>query len=226
MPKPCVFGECNLVRKFPAGDNKRRFGEEEYTPGFEERGDLPEEFFRVRYFMDDEDGECGIERFVLVFRQVDGIGLALVQRNPRKETFCLHFPPDDPEHLLLQVHSDDPATIPNNFCELTGEKSRAAPKIKNPVTRFDVAVRKAGWTVYEPAQAGVEVVGTRRIKHRMLPVFPGFFTRGHQTLLDKYRDKPFRQKTCVTMRSRITSLSGLNDAPWSTQEIFTVTGGL
>ena len=98
---PASSASARFSLNFPAGNDERGFGIEECAARFEEKGDLPEQFCRVRDLMDDKDGERGIECPVQVSREADGVWSALVGRDPGQEAFRLQFPLQDFEHLLL-----------------------------------------------------------------------------------------------------------------------------
>lgn len=83
------------------------------------------------------------------------------------------FRSQDLEHLLLQVYGADLAAPADPFCKLAGEKSGPAAEVKDPLAGFQVTLRKAIRAVEEPAQAGVELPGTRCGEDRKGVVRPG-----------------------------------------------------
>ena len=65
----------------------------------------------------------------------------------------------DSEHLLLHIRSDYGAVLASLLCELTGEKARATPKIKDPVAGFHVPVCKTVRAISEAPETGIEMCG-------------------------------------------------------------------
>jgi len=105
-----------------------------------------------------------------------------------KSDFGLQLLPHDPEHLFLQVDRIDPAGLPDLFCEFTGEESRAAPEVKNPVPGLHVTFCKTFRVIESPPHRGVEMGGTGCGEHLMLVVFSEIRTGSHEQMLQEGRD--------------------------------------
>src|SRR5690606_1552389 len=104
---------------------------------------------------------------------------ALVRRDPWEEAFRLHLALNDPEHLVLQVDSVDPACIACPFRKFAGEEPRAAPEIEHPVTRLDVSFREMVRAVENATEPGIKVCSMGCGEYTVLVVFPGVIAGSH-----------------------------------------------
>ena len=158
----CRGGEVECCTKLTARNNEWRLGNEQQSPGYEQRCDLPEQPGGIRYFVYYENRECCIDAPIPPGREPEGIGSAAVQNDPRHQPFGFQPFLEEVEHLFLEVGSNDGPLIACRFRELPREKARAAPKIEYMVTRFHVAGCNTIGTIQKPSETGVQVPGSGR----------------------------------------------------------------
>ncbi len=179
LQEPCLLCQRKIFPQLLSWNDERRFGIEECATRFQEQGDLPEQLLRVRHFVDNKYGEGGIEGPVQLRGKTDGVRLALVRRDPGQEAFRLQFPPQDPEHLLLQVYREDLPAVSDTSRKFPGEEPRPAAKVEHAVAWLDVPLRELIGTIEEPAQAGIEMTCPFSREDLVVVMFFGIFTGIH-----------------------------------------------
>ena len=158
-PKAELSHECQVLGKLFFWDEKRRLGIEEGAAGFEHRGDLAEEFFLVRDFVDNEDRKRRLEQAVYIRGKVKGVRLARMGFYPGDEALGGEVLADYRKHLFLEVGGDHRAILPYPFCERPGEKSRAAAEVEHPVAGFHISFRERIGPVEKAAEFIVQMSG-------------------------------------------------------------------
>ncbi len=90
------------------------------------------------------------------------------------QAFRFQFLLQEPEHLFLHIHGNNPAGFTAPFSKFAGKKSRSAPEIEDAITGFYILLREAVGAVEEPANAGVEVPRMRCREHTVMAfMIPG-----------------------------------------------------
>jgi hypothetical protein len=132
-----------------------RFRDKEVTVGVQKGSDLPKEARRVWDFVDHPEGENEINR--ACYAKI--VGSTLVSLDARSHTSSRSTFPENIQHLLLEIDSNNSAMAPYETSHADGKEPHATANVEYSHSRTNICLEYLLWVMEEPPQEIVEHVG-------------------------------------------------------------------
>lgn len=132
-----------------------RFRDKEVTVGVQKGSDLPKESRRVWDFVDHPEGENEINR--ACYAKI--VGSTVVSLDARSHTSSRGTFPENIQHLLLEIDSNNSAMAPYETSHADGKEPHATANVEYRHPWTNICLEYLLWVMEEPPQEIVEQVG-------------------------------------------------------------------
>jgi hypothetical protein len=132
-----------------------RFRDKEVTVGVQKGSDLPKESRRVWDFVDHPESENEINR--ACYAKI--VGSTVVGLDARSHTSSRGTFPENIQHLLLEIDSNNSAMAPYETSHADGKEPHATANVEYSHPWTNICLEYLLWVMEEPPQEIVEQVG-------------------------------------------------------------------